>query len=249
MFRFKKSDHTLQTGFIEDEGEFYYAPENDGKLYTGGIGIFEDVNTGYQNINRGTSHLNVVVNNSELQHCYYYNPQRVRGAMTIDGHKFLFDENGEGVHGVVTDNGQEYLYNHGELVKDAFVKVGGNTYRSDSEARVIKNKLVIFDQKSGKAVFCDEDGKTYNDLGEFTFEGKDYYLSNGVLATYFTSHDDWKHEVFYSPEDFSKAKGFFTYDGSLCYADKVTGYVPYGLFEVDGKKYFARRDHRIYGSL
>lgn len=203
---------TVMTGWVKDEGKWYYFDPKTGKRMTGFVKV--DKNTFFLSPNTG---------------------EMMTGWFTVNGSRYLAKGNGVIVKNQSYSDGiYTYLFNSsGKQLKKGFHDVKNYTYYVDKNLHVIIGRIA---QIGLKSYGFDWNGKKL--FGYQKLNGKNYYFNpeTGEVTKRKIIEVDGK-KLYFGIEGAQKTgwikKSFKTY-----YFDPVTGGMVTGWKKIDGKYYY-----------
>lgn len=199
---------------------------------------------------------------SEAGKQYYdNNGHPVSGIVSVNGKKYLFDQNGflKSVNGWVTYNGKKYYINNGTVKTSSWLKDGTKTYYLDKNGNAVTGWKTI---NGKKYYFTDKNCRSYKNgtegimlTGFKTVNGKRYYFmdkrykeytpgAEGSLMKGFKTINGKKYyffdrraKAYNNSVKNSVASGFKTIGGKL-YHFSPSGIMTTGLFRKTGRIYY-----------
>ena len=216
----------LQSGWIEDNGQKYYA-QDGGELY---VNQFIKFGTTYYYMGAdGSVQIGVINVNGTI---YYADPdsgiiQSGGGWIEYNGNKYFAKPDGTLYNNQFIKFGTTYYYMGADgSVQKGIVNVNGVVYYADPQSGIIQ-EYAGWIEYDGKRYFGKGDGTLYS--SQFIKFGTTYY---------------------YMGADGSVQKGMLNVNGVVYYADPSTGIITHisGWFEMDGKSYFGKGDGTVYSS-
>ena len=219
-------------GFINYEGNTYYADPKTGILATGVTEV--DNNSYFFGINKFAM---------------------LKGFINHNGDYYYANSDGKLQKGMTEVNGDYYYFGSDYKAKSGLIEIDGRNYYFDFETRVrakgvteVGDKKYFFGIKYGYMMY-----------GEINYNGNTYYADSdtGELASGLVEIDG--RNYYFDPETKVRAKGvtevgdkyyFFgikygymmygeiNYNGNTYYADPETGELANGLIEIDGRNYY-----------
>lgn len=209
---YKTSDNKKVTGWVKDDGVWYYFDKEDGKMHSGFL--------------------------TEGQDTFYLSPstgEMVVGWFTVDGAKYLAKGNGTLVKGGVHSDGRySYVFaQDGKQLKKGFRTLNGATYYLDSKRRAVSGVKKI----SGK--YYGFDPETCQMLyGHQQINGKYYYFdpNTGVAAKKKIVTID--EDKYYFDSKGVRQTGMISYKGSKYYFNKQSGKMQTGWRKINNRYYY-----------
>ena len=147
--------------------------------------------------------------------------------------------------GWIEDEGKRYfVQNGGALYINQFIKFSNDYYYMGVDGSVQKGLIDV----SGDLYYADSaTGLVKMDSGWVTYNNKRYFAAGGGIL-YKNQFINFGDTYYYMGSDGSVQLGAFNVDGTIYYADPVSGIIQStgGWIENDGKKYFAKPDGTLY---